>query len=72
MGPLLTAQPAPTVVEGEGAEHHQDTQAEWEAFPREMLLSAGCETVPGQVTKESSLEARGNGMCWVSFGDTGP
>lgn len=48
------------------------TQAGWEGFPREMLLSAGCETVPGQVTEDSSLEVRGNGMCWVRSGDTGP
>lgn len=35
-----------------------------EGFSREMLLSGGCETEPGQVTEDFSLEARGNGMSW--------
>lgn len=28
-----------------------------EGFSREMLLSGGCETEPGQVTEDFSLEA---------------
>lgn len=35
-----------------------------EGFSREMLLSGGCETEPGQVTEYFSLEARRNGMSW--------